>query len=44
MLPGVRGVKQRAIYLHRELGLLVYDICELLGVRVEQVRIWIDEC
>ena len=36
-------MRRRAIYLHRELGLLVYDICELLGVRPEQVRIWIDE-
>ena len=31
-----------ALYLHWAYGLLVFDISNLLGVRVEQVRIWID--
>jgi len=35
--------KQRALYLHRELGLLALDIAELLGIHPQQIRIWLSE-
>ena len=35
--------KHRAQFLHREFGLLLFDIAELLGVNPEQVRGWLYE-
>jgi len=35
-------MKHHAQFLHREFGLLLYDIAELLGVHPEQVRVWLN--
>ena len=35
-------MKQRVLYLHRELGLSALDIAEVLGIRRRQIQEWLD--